>query len=41
MLASGAQSWCTPPPPRLPTSADFADLFCRFFGFLNFANLFC
>ena len=34
-----------PPPPRRqywrPNSADFANFFCRFVGFLDFADLFC
>ena len=30
-----------PPPNRRPNSADFADLFCQFVGFLDFAHLFC
>ena len=30
-----------PPPNRRPNSADLADLFRRFVGFLNFADLFC
>ena len=31
-----------PPPPNWrQNSADFADLFCRFVGFLNFAHFFC
>ena len=30
-----------PPPNRRPNSADLADLFCRFVGFLNFANWSC
>ena len=31
----------TPTPNRRPNPVDFADLFCRFVGFLNFADLFC
>ena len=30
----------TPPPNWPPNSADFADLFCRFVGFLNSTDLF-
>ena len=31
---------CNPPPPNWrPNLTDFADLFCRFVGFLNFADL--
>ena len=30
-----------PPPNGRPNSANFADLFCRFVGFLNFADFFC
>ena len=32
-----------PPPPtnRRPNSADLADLFCRFVGFLDVTDLFC
>ena len=29
------------PPNRRPNSADFPNLFCRFVGFLNTADLFC
>ena len=39
----GPPSLSNPPPPpnRRPNSADFADLICRFVGFLDFADLFC
>ena len=30
-----------PPPNRRPNLADFANLFCRFVGFLNFADFVC
>ena len=34
--------WQTPPPPiRRPNLADFAEMVCRIFGFLNLADLFC
>ena len=38
---SGGSNTPPPPPNWRPNSADLADLFYRFVGFLNFADLLC